>query len=322
MLYGTIPGLGRPVSRLVLGSMVFRLEPPEAWARTCDLLDQFAALGGNAVDTAHIYGRGESERALGRWLAQRGNRDQMVIITKGAHPAPDWTPRLTPAAIAADLAESLERLGTTIDLYLLHRDDPAMPVGPIVECLNEHLAAGRIRAMGASNWTPERIQEANEYAAARGLAGFAASSPNLALAVPNKPHWPGTVSIAGDRAALAWYRARQFPVLAWSSQAGGFFSGRFSPDRPEAPRMVQVYDSPGNWERLRRARELAAARGCTPVQVALAWVLHQPFPIFALIGPHSVAELQDSAGALAVHLTPEETAWLNLETEEGGAARL
>ena len=137
-----------------------------------------------------------SERMLGEWVRRRGIREEMVIIDKGAHTRAGQK-RLTPADITADLHEGLSRLGTDyIDLYLLHRDDPAMGVGPIVEVLNEYLSAGRIRAFGGSNWTAGRIAEANDYAAAHGLVGFAASSPNLSLAVPRQVPWAGGCLIA------------------------------------------------------------------------------------------------------------------------------
>src|SRR5438874_4289950 len=108
----------------------------------------------------------------------------------------------------------------------MHRDDPEIPVGAFVECLNEHLRAGRIRAFGGSNWSPERLQQANDYAREHGLAGFAASSPNLCLAVWNEPQWEGCVS-ASDKASRAWYAQSQMPLFSWSSQARGFVTGRF-----------------------------------------------------------------------------------------------
>jgi aryl-alcohol dehydrogenase-like predicted oxidoreductase len=238
-----------------------------------------------------------------------------MLMTKGAQHDRNHVRRVTPEGITQDLDESLERLGVeTIDLYMLHRDDPTRPVGPIVECLHAHAEAGRVRAYGGSNWTHRRLDEVNAYAAAHGLRPFAVSSPNLALAVPKEPLWHEVLSVAGDREALAWYRARQFPLISWSSQARGFFSGRFSPEERGDADIVRVYYSEENWERLRRAREAAARHGATPTQIALAWVLRQPFPTFALIGPRSVAELRDCLGALDVRLTPDELAWLNLES--------
>lgn len=311
MRYGAVAGLGDRISRLVLGTLAFS---DERQALADELLDVFVEAGGTAIDTAHIYGGGGSERAVGSWLRRRGRPGALTIITKGAHPRPPEEPRrVTPEAIAADLDQSLTRLGReAVDLYLLHRDDEAVPVGPLVEALNEQLTRGRVRALGASNWSHARIAAANDYAAANGLAGFVISSPNLALAVPSEPMWSGCVSIAGDAAALEWYRAHQMPVLAWSSGASGFFSGRFSPTEPTDPNVARVYYQADNWERLARVRALAARLGCTPSQVALAWVLQQPFPTFAVIGPRTVTELEDSLGAARLDLTPDAAAWLNL----------
>jgi aryl-alcohol dehydrogenase-like predicted oxidoreductase len=301
--------LRRNLSRLVLGSMVFSREALEL---TYEMLDSWLELGGNVVDSAHVYGGGESERAIGLWLKERGRRDDLVILTKGAHHNADRR-RVTPEDITCDLRDSLARLQVeTIDLYMLHRDDPTVPVGPIVEALNEHVRAGRIRAFGGSNWSPQRLAEANAYAASRGIQGFSASSPNLSLAPPSEPVWDGCLD-ACDAASRAWYERTQMPLFAWSSQARGFFTGRFSPENTEDELMVRVYYTPENWERLRRATELGKKRGATANQVALAWVLHQPFPTFPLIGPRSLEELRSSVAALELSLTPEEVRWLNLE---------
>lgn len=309
MKYSRFPALDRDLSRLVLGSMVFSRE---ALDLTFALMDAWLELGGNVVDSAHVYAGGDSERALGLWLRERGCRNEVVVLTKGAHHNGD-RPRVTPEDITCDLRDSLARLKTDcVDLYVLHRDDPDVPVGPIVEALNEHRRAGRIRAFGGSNWTTSRLDAANAYAAAHGLEPFCCSSPNLSLAVQNEPMWPGCVS-ASDPGTRTWHARNQMPLFAWSSQAGGFFTGIAAPDRQENPDMVRVYHSAGNWERLRRAEELGRRKGFTPNQMALAWVLHQPFPIYALIGPRTVNELHSSVAALAVELTPEEALWLNLE---------
>ncbi len=105
------------------------------------------------------------------------------------------------------------------------------------------------------------------------------------------------------------------PLFAWSSQARGFFTGRYTPDDLEDQTMVRVYYNDANWERFRRAAELGKQRGFTANQVALAWVLHQPFPTYALIGPASVEELRSSVAALDLELTPDEVRWLNLGSE-------
>jgi aryl-alcohol dehydrogenase-like predicted oxidoreductase len=325
--YGSIQGLGDRVSRLALGTMTFS---PDRQEQADELLDAFVAAGGNLLDTARGYGRGASEEAIGNWIHSRGGRDRVVIMSKGVGRRDDGSFLIDPEMIAEAVDESLERMRVdTVDLYVLHKDDPSAPVGEIVEALNEQVRAGRITAFGGSNWSHRRIAEANAYAAAKGLRPFVVSSPNVALAVPKEPMWAGCISLAGDEEALAWYREHAFPVLPWSAQASGFFSGRFSPDEqvdPSAPLnpvsvgvkvtygdMARVYYSDENWERLRRARELAERKGCSPTQLALAWVLHQPFPTFPLVGPVTVPQLEDCLGALAVDLTPAEAAWLNLE---------
>ena len=310
MRYTDIPGVG-PMSRLVLGTLVFDTERMDQ-ARA--LLDAFVGMGGNAVDTAYIYGGGKAERAFGQWLRERGARDRLIIVDKGCHPLGPSGPRVNPEALDHDLREGLERLGTDhIDIYMLHRDDPSRPVGEIVEALDEHRRAGRIRAYGASNWTCPRIEEANAYARAHGLAGFACSSPNLSLARPLQPRWPGCVSL--DAQGRAWHTRTQLPVFSWSSQAGGFFTERYGPEKTDNAEMVRTYYSAENWERRGRAESLGRERGVLGNQIALAWVLHQPYPVLPIVGPWSVEELESSSSAEGISLSPAEVAWLNLEQE-------
>src|SRR6185312_11609360 len=164
MRYSSVAGIDRPVSRLVLGSMMFG---PARSAHWFALLDRYRESGGNCIDTAAVYGNGAAERTVGAWMADRGLRDDMVVIGKGA-----CTTDSTPDLVSTELRESLHRLGTDhVDIYLMHRDNPAVPVGDFVERLNEHLRAGEIRAYGGSNWSPRRIAEANTYAARHGLVG-------------------------------------------------------------------------------------------------------------------------------------------------------
>ena len=308
MKYFSIQGIDKPCSSLVMGSVAFR---PDALDRTFALMDEYVALGGNAVDLAYIYNGGGSEIAFGKWLAARGARDRLTIIDKGAHHDANG-PRVNPEAIRRDLRTGLERMGIgSVDLYMLHRDDTSVPVSEIMDALHEEKRAGRLSAIGVSNWTVDRIDEANAYARARGQAEIAANSPNLSLAVPVEPRWAGCVH--ADERTRAWHARTQMPLLSWSSQAGGFFTGRFAPEDRGDPEMVRTYYSGDNWERLRRARELGAKRGVGANTVALAFVLHQPFPIGALIGPMTVEELRSSFQASAVSLTQEEMDWLDLK---------
>ncbi|MEM7348407.1 MAG: aldo/keto reductase, partial [Chloroflexota bacterium] len=194
MNYGDIPGLDKPVSRLVQGTVTAAASSADEWF---ELLDGIYALGCNTFDTAHVYGTGECERTVGRWVRERDLRDEVVIIGKGAHHNEDRK-RVTPFDITADIYDSLARFQfDEIDLYLLHRDDPSVPVEPIIDVLNEHQQAGRIRVFGASNWSQERIQAANAYAEANNLSPFIASSPQFSLAVQHVPPWPDCISISG-----------------------------------------------------------------------------------------------------------------------------
>lgn len=320
MRYGNLPNISKPVSRLVQGTVMVRTDSLEA---SFQLLDDVYDLGGNTFDTAHGYGGGDCERAFGRWVAERGLRDKVVILGKGAHHNQDRR-RVTPFDITSDLFDSLARMHIDhIDLYVLHRDDPAVPVGPIVEVLNEHCAAGRIHAFGGSNWSHHRIQAANEYADVHHLIPFAVSSPNFSLAVQVKEPWENCISLTGaqNAGARAYYQANQMPLFTWSSLAGGFFSGRFRPDNLEQftaylDRLcVDSYCYPENFERLQRVQELAQERGLTTAQIALAWVLGQPLNIFALVGCANRAEFAANVAALDLALTEDELRWLDVGGE-------
>ncbi|MBN1564164.1 MAG: aldo/keto reductase [Anaerolineae bacterium] len=163
MHYGQLPGIDQPISRLVQGTAMLTRDNLDA---SFSLLDGVLALGGNTFDNAYVYGHGDTERIFGEWLNERGVRDQVVILTKGAHHNEDRH-RVTPYDIASDLFDSLARFKTDfIEMFVLHRDDPTQPVGPIIDVLNQYQREGLIGAFGASNWTHDRIQAANDYAAA------------------------------------------------------------------------------------------------------------------------------------------------------------
>jgi aryl-alcohol dehydrogenase-like predicted oxidoreductase len=324
--YGRVPGVEKPVARIVQGTVMIRSEEKGDEARSFALLDEVFAQGGTTFDTAHQYGGGDSERTLGRWVRDRGLREEVVVIGKGAHHNEDRK-RVTSFDITADLYDSLARLGFDyIDLYLLHRDDPSVPVGPIVEVLNEHLEEGRIHAFGGSNWRPERIREANDYASENGLTPMVASSPNLSLAVQFQEPWPDCVSISGEGGEedRLWYQETRMPLFTWSTLAGGFFSGRFTRDNLDTfdaylDRIcVETYCYEENFGRLDRAGALAREKGLTVAQVALAYALDQPLEVFALVGCNTGDEFRANVEASGVVLTPEEIAWL--ENGDAGAS--
>jgi predicted dehydrogenase/aryl-alcohol dehydrogenase-like predicted oxidoreductase len=303
MKYGVIPGIGKKISRLFMG-----VDNQPTIAHATVMFDDFVENGGNAFDTAYIYGGGRSEKLLGQWVNNRDIRESVVILGKGAH-----TPYCNPVDLTRQLLDSLDRLQTGyVDIYMLHRDNPDVPVGEFVDVLNEHVKAGRIRAFGGSNWGIVRVEAANAYARSNGLQGFAAISNNFSLARMVAPVWEGCIA-ASDPDFRAWLTKTQMPVIGWSSQARGFFTDRARPDDVSDPELARCWYSEDNFGRQERAKKMARKKHVLPINIALAYVLCQPFPIFAIIGPRTLEETRTSLPALHVELTPEELKWLNLE---------
>lgn len=308
-----MPGSNKQVSRFFMGTMRIGLNN---YDESAQLLDSALRLGVNAFDLAYVYGGGDSERAMGKWMMERGNREQVYIATKGAHPDANG-PKVNPAAIAADLGESLSRLNTSyVDAYLLHRDDLSVPVGPIVEALNEHHRAGRIRAFGGSNWTHTRIAEANAYAKERGLVPFTISSPYFGLCEQvDNPWGPGCVSISGEegKAARDYYLAERMPILAYSSLGRGMLSGRVTRENYQElldKAALTAYAHDINFDRLDRARQMAAEKGVTVPQLGLAYILAQPLMVCPIVGAANEEELAQTVASLHIKLSPAECAWL------------
>ena len=300
---GSIPGVAKPMSRILMG-----VDNQQALPHASVMFDDWFERGGNAFDTAWIYGGGNCERVLGRWVGNRGVREQVVILDKGAH-----TPFCTPKDLTSQLMESLDRLGTDyLDIYMMHRDNTDVPVGEFIDVLNEHMRAGLMRAFGGSNWSIERVEAANAYAAKKGLTGFAAVSNNCSLARMVDPVWAGCIAWS-DARSRAWLARTQVPLIPWSSQARGFFTERADPNDRSDKELVRCWYGDDNFRRRERAYEMARRRGVLPIQIALAYVLRQPFPTFPLIGPRTLAETRTSLGALAIDLSPDDLAWLNLE---------
>jgi len=300
---GQIEHLDKSVSRLIMG-VDNQITMPHAAA----ILDDYFEQGGNTFDTAFVYGEVKS-RLLGRWIAARGVRDQVVVIAKGAH-----TPFCNPQDLTKQLLQQLEWLGLdSADLYIMHRDNPDIPVGKFIDVLNEHVRAGHIKAFGGSNWSLERVKKANAYAKRKNLQGFSVVSNNLSLAEMVNPVWDGCVHVH-DPASRAWLKRSRLSLLAWSSQARGFFvPTRAQPDKLDDASLAHCWYSETNFKRQARAIELAAKYHVEPINIALAWVLCQPFPTFPLIGPRTIAETHSCLAALNVKLKPKEMKYLNLE---------
>ncbi|MDQ0206171.1 aldo/keto reductase [Alkalicoccobacillus murimartini] len=308
MKHITINNVTQPISSLIMGSDYFT---PDNQEKVNSVIDSFIDIGGNTIDTAFIYAGGQSEAAIGNWIDQ-GNRGRINVWTKGGHPNQNGH-TINRDELQEQLKVSLDRLKSeSVELYALHRDDPTVRVEDILEWLNEHVQSKRIQAFGASNWSVERLEEANTYAEKNGLAGFSFSSPNLSLAKAKEPYWPGCVSV--NQQMINWHEKSQLPLFSWSSQARGFFTGRFTRDNLENEDLVRVFYNDENWERYDRAEKLASEKGCSLIEIALAYVLNQKFPTGAIIGPQNREELQSCGEGAKITLTTEEVAWINLNS--------
>ncbi|TBN10770.1 oxidoreductase [Agrobacterium cavarae] len=297
-----IPGVAKPASVVALG---FEFFPNFASASLT--LDSFYEAGGNLFDTAFVYGGGKTEAIFGDWHTSRNvPREEIVLIGKGAH-----SPLCYPDVIAKQLDQSLNRLKTDyVDIYFMHRDNTDVPVGEFVDAMDAEVKRGRIRGIfGGSNWTRQRMDEANAYAEKTGKTAPGALSNNFSLAEMLDPIWAGCVA-ASDEPWKEWAKERQIPNFAWSSQGRGFFTDRAGRDKRDDEEIVRVWYSERNFERRDRAIELAKELGRHPIHIALAYVIAQPFPVIPLIGPRTIAELEDSLSALDIKLTPEQVRWL------------
>ncbi len=321
MRYGEIAGIDKPVSRIVQGTGFIATKEMEEMFQ---LMDAALEAGINTFDTAHFYGQGEVERIFGQWMKDRQNRDKIVLISKGAHANADRK-RVTPFDIESDIHDSMARLQTGyFDIYMLHRDDPSLPVGSIVDKLYEYQQKGVIGVYGASNWTTARLQAANDYAAEHNLSPFLVSSPHYSLADRVNEPWEGCVTISGPSNASerAWYEANQMALFPWSSLAGGFFSGRFRRDNLDSfsehfdKQVLLAYIDESNFRRLDRVKMLAAEKELSLMQIAVAFVLNQPLNVFALLGPRNSEEVVQNIAALDIELSKEECAWLDLQSDQ------
>jgi aryl-alcohol dehydrogenase-like predicted oxidoreductase len=322
MKYAELPNIEKELSVVCLGTAYFGSNI--SVSDSFKLLDKFAELGGTFIDTAHCYaewydggyngGSGNSEKVIGEWLARTGMAKKIASATKGGHgDLETGASRINPGDINTQISESLERLKTdSIDMYWLHMDVPSIPAGEILGMLAGHVAAGTLKAIGCSNWSIRRQAEASAAAAELGLPGFIASQVGWSLAWQNQPvqsHAYGDTRHM-DPEMLAYHVETGVPVAAYNAQASGFFAGKYdgldfgAPDFPK-PSLANQYGSDVNFRRRSAAVELAGEAGCTANQLALAWLLHHPFPVFPIVGPNSIAQMDDTMKAGDVELSDE-----------------
>ena len=276
------------------------------------LIDHYIEQGGTHIDTARAYSNwipGEmyrSERILGDWLAERKNRDKILISSKGGHNLnlPDQKiSRLSPEQIEGDLNGSLKTLRIdTIDLYWLHRDDPTLPVGPMIESLHKAQTAGKIRFYAASNWSASRIQEANDYAKKQGYTGFVASQVNWSLGTRYLPPHPDPTRLNFSLEHMALHKNTGLAALPYSSQASGYFSLR---SRNTKLVKDSPYDTPGNQKIHDVLTSIIGDLGLSMTQAALAYLWSHDFPVIPLIGCETPEELKDTMSAVGCRLPAE-----------------
>jgi len=323
MKYAKLPGIEKELSVIYLGTGNYgsKISPSDSFK----LLDRFAELGGTFIDTAHVYGAwdasgynggyGNSEKVIGEWLKKTGMQNKVAVGTKGAHPDLDTgISRMNPKDINAHISESLQRLKTdSIDIYWVHTDEPSIPAGEILGMLAEPSAAGRLKAIGCSNWSIQRQHEASEAAVALGLPGFVASQVGWSLArASHSVYRPGHVDMRYmDSAMLQYHAETGIPVAGYSGQGCGFFAEKYdgldfdSPAFP-TPGLSARYGNDLSYSRRKVAVELAREKGCSANQVALAWMIHHPFRAFPIASPNSLQQMDDTMKAGEIELTDEE----------------
>jgi aryl-alcohol dehydrogenase-like predicted oxidoreductase len=274
--------------------------------RSFAVLDAYVAAGGNFIDTADSYGRrgpggaGESERIIGRWIAARGNREQLVIATKVGS-SPDL-PGLSRATIRRGIEGSLQRLGIeTVDLYYAHRDDSDTPLEETLGAFGELIEEGRIRYAAASNYSAERLEQAMQIGQGAGMASYVALQPHYNLV--ERSDYEGELRSVCEHHGLA--------CIPYFGLARGFLTGKYRRDGPEvdSPRAEGVraaYFNERGFAVLDALEEIAAAHEAAVAAVALAWLLAQPTVLAPIASATSAEQLAELAECVDLELSPAE----------------
>ncbi|MFE4520199.1 aldo/keto reductase [Kitasatospora sp. NPDC056783] len=302
---------GPTASAICLGAMTFGTTVDEETSTA--ILDRFTEAGGTFIDTSNNYAfwapgaNGyESEELLGRWLARRGNRDDLVLATKaGARPVPglpfpEHIEGLSARALREAAEGSLRRLGTDrVDLYYAHVTDPATPVEETMGAFAELVADGKVTTLGCSNHSAADLASANGLATERGWPGYRCVQQRHTYLLP-RPDADFGIQRPADEALLSHLAQRpSMTLLAYSPLLGGSYS---RPDRP----LPEQYEWPAAKARLTALSEIAEESGATVNQVVLAWLLGHPVPTVPIIGASSVAQLDESLAALDLTLDEDQ----------------
>jgi aryl-alcohol dehydrogenase (NADP+) len=303
---------GRTVHPLCLGGNVFGWTADED--QSFALLDAYAEAGGNFVDTADEYaswlpdGAGASERIIGGWIASRGNREQIAVATK-VERMPGLK-GLSRATITKALDDSLARLGTDyVDLYYAHEDDPETPLEETLAAFDELVRAGKIRRVGLSNYSAERLAEALRIAAREGLCSPAALQPQYNLM---GRAYEGELSDLCAREGIA--------CVPYFGLAMGFLSGKYRPGvrvDSQRARIAAKYLDERGLATLAVLDEIAAARGVTDGAVALAWLRRQPTVVAPVASARTARQLAELRPMAALELDAAELSRLDEVARDG-----
>ncbi|NEA67500.1 aldo/keto reductase [Streptomyces sp. SID12488] len=289
---------------LALGGNVFGWTADET--QSFEVLDAYAAAGGNFLDTADAYSAwvdgnkgGESETIIGNWLKARGNREDIVVATKVSQ-HPDF-PGLSGANIKAAADASLSRLGTDhIDLYFTHFDQPEVPVEEIIGALDELVTAGKVRYIAASNISPERLQDSLDFSDREGLAKYVAIQPHYNLV--SRDTYEGPRRDIASRTGLA--------AVPYYALASGFLTGKYRPgttvDSPRAQGALGHLESERGRKVLAALDAVAAARGAEVATVALAWLAARPTVAAPIASARTVDQLPPLLAVAELELTEAE----------------
>lgn len=273
------------------------------------ILDRYFGEGCNFIDTANVYGRWNqgnrplSELLIGKWMKAHHLRNHLVIATKGCADSQDsiGKRRVSRQSILEDIHNSLSNLGTDyIDLYYIHQDDPSVSVSEILDTLNELKAEGKIRYFGCSNWSAERIREADEYAFSHECESFSVNEIMFNMAKANDDVVSAATQSHMNREMFQYHTGSKLPVAAYTSQAAGYFALYRQNDFLTSPRFSFPRDFFHNSitvERAERANTLSQLKGYTPLEITIGFLFAQPFQVIPIIGPWNEQELLESLKA-------------------------
>jgi aryl-alcohol dehydrogenase-like predicted oxidoreductase len=274
------------------------------------MMDKFVERGGNAIDTARVYcdwlenGHNVSEQTIGEWIKERGNRKDIVLITKGGHPPIEQinVSRLSRKEIIDDMETSLKILQVDyVDIYFLHRDDVSIPVGDIMDTLHELVQQGKTRALGVSNWSADRIFEANAYAREHKKTQLCVSEIQWSLAECTPENLNDKTVICMTKAEYEKYLEIGIPVFAFSSQAYGLFS-KATDDLNAVGEKLQRFVTPENIRRYGNLLQYCRESGYSKTAVSLGYIIGNRLEAAAIIGCSNMSQLEDSLSAADITL--------------------